>query len=339
MQILRSAVLLALLLTACTTTEPKPAPAPDKFVNLVPAYAAFWDETRTLDPVARVAAFRARFEPLFPGFYSPERLKAPQTVAMQDQRIAKSFEDFPAIRTKFETTGKDFAAMLDSAETSFVATFPDFRPTTPIYLTHSLGEMDGGTRTINGHTALVFGADVMARVHGGFTSERPFFHHELFHVYHVPKYESCDAVWCSVWTEGLAVLVAKRLNPDASDDELLLTFPRSLRDAVEANRKEAVCAIRARFDSEKAEDYRPLFNNPKETISPRLPGRFAYYVGYLVAQQAETTRSLQQLAALTPAEARPVVSQALDRLARCDPPHRRYAGNRPKRLLTADPVR
>ncbi|GIL39102.1 hypothetical protein [Roseiterribacter gracilis] len=198
--------------------------------------------------------------------------------------------------------------------------------TMPTYLIHSLGEMDGGTRNIRGRTLFVFGADVMARVHDGFNSERPFFHHELFHVYHTPKYESCDAVWCSLWTEGLAVLVAKRLNPDATDAELLLTCPRPLRAAFDANRKEAVCAIQARFNSEKGEDYRPLFNNPKDAaISPRLPGRFAYYVGYLVAQQAEKTHSLQQLAALTPEQAKPVVKRALDSLGNCGRTRRKAA--------------
>jgi hypothetical protein len=327
MQILRSAVAVSLILflAACAAADSAPPAPPEKFVNLVPAYSAFWDETRDLDTAQRIAAFRTRFEPLFPGFYSTERVKPPRTVAMQDERIAKSSGDFPTIRTRFETIGAGFDAMLQSAEDSFAATFPGFRMTMPIYLVHSIGEMDGGTRTIRDRQVLVFGADVMARVHQGFASERPFFHHELFHVLHVPKFESCDAVWCALWAEGLAVLAAKRLNPDATDAELLLVSPVPLREAVERNRKEAVCAIKARFDSEKQEDYRPLFNNPKETISPRLPNRFGYYVGYVVAQQAEKTYSLQQLAAMTPDQARPVVKHALDQLAACGKPRRKAA--------------
>ncbi|GIL39101.1 hypothetical protein [Roseiterribacter gracilis] len=127
MQILRtmSAAALVLSLTACAAdTKPPVAAAPDKFVNLVPAYTTFWDETRGLDTTQRVAAFREKFDPLFPGFYSTERVKPPQTVAQQDQRIAQSFETFPSIRTRFETIGAGFGAMLDSAEASFAATFP-----------------------------------------------------------------------------------------------------------------------------------------------------------------------------------------------------------------------
>lgn len=311
------AATIFLALGGCAAA-PAPAPAPSqKFVNLVPAYVAFWDSTRDLNEPARVAAFREQFEILFPGFYAPDRLKPPQTIAMQDERIAKGLQDFPAIRTRFEAIGREFEQMLGSAEQSFRVAFPDFQSNMPIYLTHSLGEMDGGTRNIRGRKLLIFGADSMAHIHAPDANERPFFHHELFHVYHVPKFEHCEAIWCSLWTEGLAVLVADRLNPGASDAELLLTMPRSLRDAVEQNRKEAVCAVRARFDSEKESDYRPLFNMRKETLSPRLPGRFAYYVGYLVAQQAARTHSLQQLAALTPEQAKPVVKHALDGLAKC----------------------
>ena len=56
-------------------------------------------------------------------------------------------------------------------------------------------------------------------------------HHELFHLYHSRAFEGCDAVWCGLWREGLAVHVAAELNPGASDAELVLTMPVPLRAA------------------------------------------------------------------------------------------------------------
>ena len=54
-----------------------------------------------------------------------------------------------------------------------------------------------------------------------------------------------------------------------------------------------------------------------EPLSANLPVRFGYYVGLLVAQDLGRTRSLQQLAALKPAEARPLVEQSLRGMADC----------------------
>ncbi len=48
-----------------------------------------------------------------------------------------------------------------------------------------------------------------------------------------------------------------------------------------------------------------------------LPPRFGYYVGYLVVREAARTHTLQQLAHLSVAEARPVVDAALASLATC----------------------
>jgi hypothetical protein len=52
-------------------------------------------------------------------------------------------------------------------------------------------------------------------------------------------------------------------------------------------------------------------------LNERLPPRFGYYVGYLVAAEAAKTRSLQQLAALSREQARPVTEAALRSLERC----------------------
>jgi hypothetical protein len=161
---------------------------------------------------------------------------------------------------------------------------------------------------------LMFGIDVIARLHD-FPDEQPFFHHELFHVYHGQFFEECDQAWCALWMEGLAVLAARTLNPAASDAELLLGSPRPIRPEVERNRKAAVCAAVARLDSNRQTDYAALFSNGPAPGD--VPPRFGYYVGYLAAQEAARERSLAQLAHLDNAAARPIVGAALARLASC----------------------
>ena len=85
-----------------------------------------------------------------------------------------------------------------------------------------------------------------------------------------------------LWQEGLAVYVATQLNPGASGtNRLLLTYPSSLRAAVDAHRTEALCAVQARLPATDQKDVAPLFMGGSTPLSSNLPPRFGYYVGYL----------------------------------------------------------
>lgn len=290
-----------------------PAPA-FTLVDLTGAYAAFYDRTQGMEARPRVEALKAEFAPLFPGFYDAARVKGFASPERYDVMIARSFGQFADLRPRYARTAAAFAAMLAPARDDFARHFPDLAPIGDVHLVHSLGEMDGGLRTIGGRRYFVFGADVMAQLYAP-GDERPFFQHELFHIYHRQFFGECPAVWCALWAEGLAVYVSERLNPGASDAQMGLTVPRPIRPEVDADRARAVCAVRARFDSEKPDDYAPLFYGASHL--PGLPPRFAYYVGYLVAREAARARSLQELAHLTAEEARPVAAAALAALAEC----------------------
>jgi hypothetical protein len=52
-------------------------------------------------------------------------------------------------------------------------------------------------------------------------------------------------------------------------------------------------------------------------LNPNIPPRAGYYIGYLAARQAGKTRSLTELAHLSPAQVRPVLEEALQALAPC----------------------
>jgi hypothetical protein len=290
--------------------------APYELVDLATPYTAFWEETQKLPTAERVAAFKTRFDKLLPGYYSIERVTW-TTAEKYDARIARSFEKFPEIRERFMAATANFSRLLAPAHQSFKQTFPDLKPIGPIYLVNSLNEFDGGTREWGGKARLMFGIDVMVQVHD-YPDETPFFHHELFHVYHQQYFHGCEEAWCALWAEGLATLVAHRLTPGATDAQLLLTSPKPLRPEVERDRKAAVCAVVSRLDSKNPDDLGGLFSSGPQVGD--LPPRFGYYVGYLVAEEAAKGRSLMDLAHLDSKAAREIVNESLKKLATCVSP-------------------
>jgi hypothetical protein len=310
---------MGLALGACASTSTRPPAGPQPaftLVNLTDAYSAFYDRTEGLERSARVAAFKAEFATSFPGFYDTDRIQAMFGASAEryDGMIAASFDAFPAERAAIARTSANFEALLTPTREDFARNFPDLAPIGDIYLVHSVGEMDGGTRSINGRRYFVFGADMIAKLYPP-GSERPFFQHELFHIYHGQFFDTCDEVYCGLWREGLAVYVSEQLNPGATDAQMGLTSPRPIRPEVDANLPAAVCAVRARLGSDDRDDYGRLFLGQASVEG--LPPRFGYYVGYLVAREAGRTRSLQTLAHMSAAEARPVIEAALGALADC----------------------
>ena len=307
------AAALLLTLSGCAAVpDGEPLPTADeagiRLIDLTDEFAAVWEQSRAFDDAARVAAVRSHFEPLFPGFYSRERAGP---FAYGDL-ILKALNEFPQKRAGIEEVSRRFRAMLGPTRESFEAEFGALGELPPIYLVHSLGEMDGGVRNRDGKQTMIFGADVIAENHLGH-GIAPFFHHELFHAFHGRTFQGCGAVWCALWSEGLAVYVASRLNPGATDSQLLLTRPVPLRAAVDARRPEALCKVLQRLDSTETGNL--VFGGGADFEG--LPPRAGYYIGYLVAEEAGKTRSLQELAAMPAEQVRPVVEQALRKLADC----------------------
>lgn len=282
--------------------------------NLGWDFTAFIDRTADLPPDRRVALFKQEVAPLFPAFYGPPADADAETLARLDESLSRHIEKFPAIRAGYETKLREFDAGLTRHLARFRETFPDFALRHEIYLLHSLGQMDGGTRELDGKPYLIFGADVMVMAHKGWTSEAAFFHHELFHVLHEPNLGPCDAVWCSLWTEGLAVYAAARLNPGATEDELLLTFPDRTAAKTRERLAESWAALLPALDSASDADFGELFSTTR--AGGDLPLRRGYYLGYLAAQEIGRTRDLHSLARLSAAEAKPLVRQAVEALAK-----------------------
>ena len=288
------------------------ASQPLEIVDLVDDFAAFEASSRSLADDARAGAFKAHFAPILPGFYSNERVR----FSGYDGLIVKALKAWPEDRARIEAVRDRFAAALAPAEASFEAEFGPMTGYPPIVLVHSLGEFDGGMRSLPGGGRLMFGPDVIARVHGD-GDIRPFFHHELFHLMHTRSFDDCGALWCDLWTEGLATYVSHRLNPAATDAQLLLTEPVPLRAAIDKDRKAALCPLLAKLDSKADDDVAPLFMG-RGTAS-QLPPRAGYFIGYLVAQEIGRTRSLKTLATMPAAQLRPLIEASLRRLGDCRP--------------------
>lgn len=300
------------LLVAFALLVAGPAVAQPGFRSLTGEFDRFAQETAAMPEAERVKLFRARFNALLPGFYEP-RFGA--TEEKYDAHIARNLAVYPERRDKFLAAARDFEAAYASGNTRFRRFFPDYAPTMPIYLVHSLGEMDGGTRELRGQPVAVFGADVIAKIHDS-TSIGPFLDHELFHFHHAKFFPDCEALWCSLWQEGLAVYVASRMNPNADDRALMLTIPRPMRAEVEPRLGEAVCLARAKFDSTSKDDYGEFFfGNGSGKV---FPPRFGYYLGYRLAQVMGETSDLEALATMPPDRVRPALQAAMTKLATCN---------------------
>lgn len=308
--------LLAFLATAIGATLAGPA-APREtatkpaFTSLAGDFAKFYDETAQKPESERIAAFRTRFAALFPGFYEP---RYGRTDAQYDSVIGKALDGFPDIRSQYARVTAEFPQVLATGVAHFRATFPDFHSDIPIYLLHSLGEMDGGTRTIRKRNVMIFGADVIARLHAD-DSIGPFFDHELFHIYHGRFYGDCPQIRCALWQEGLATYAASVMNGTTDPHMLMLDTPEPIVPAVDAEMRTALCVVSVRLNSTGEADYIALFLAGKRTERERFPRRFGYYVGYLVAKEAARSMPLAQLARLNQEEARPVIDKALGTLA------------------------
>ncbi len=306
-----AALLLSVVAFACAAATPS-EPPPLAVVDIANDYVAFWDATQSLPTPERVARFKRDVAPKFPAFYGIARHGGRITQERQDARIANAIESFGPMRDAYRAKAASFAQDVAAAMPAFVAAFPDFKPDVTVYVLHSLGEMDGGTRTLDGTRYLVFGVDGMVRYHSG-AREAAFFHHELFHVHHATHFGDCDAVWCGLWQEGLAVHVAYELNPGATPSELLLDLPPGLVPDTERQLAASLAQLNGVLDSTDHRHVSGLFSGGAGD-GTGLPARRGYYLGLLVAREVAKGRDLDALARLSVPQAQPLVAEAVKSL-------------------------
>ena len=308
-------IAMALLGSGAGPADPKAAATAKAgtLTDLTPEFVAFADQSAALPDADRVKAFHARFDPVLTGYFDDKGTNQ----ARFDILVAQRLRDFPQTRQKFVATAAAFGAAFTRGQDHFTQAFPDYSLNVPVYLVHSMGQQDGGTRTIGGRTIMFFGADVIAAIHDE-TTIGPFLDHELFHIYHEKYFGDCPQLWCSLWQEGMATYVAAQLNPGASDRALLLTQPRPIRPEVEPRLGEAMCSLRAKFESALPDDHAPFFY--ADAAKGAFPPRYGYFLGYLLAAKIGATMPLQTLAKLPRDKVKPLLMAAIDGYGLCEPP-------------------
>jgi hypothetical protein len=306
-----------LLLTAIFALQVHAAPRPVTFTDYAGQFDRFEASTSGMPPERRVPEFRARFDAVSPGLYRDE------DEARLERRIKKALAEFPAIRPTYQRVERRFPGALTTAVERFRQVFPEFVPPLPIYLVHSLGTRDGGSDYLGGRKVMLFGADVIARIHND-DSLQPFLTHELFHLEHARHFADCDQLWCPLWQEGLATFATSTMTPGATDHQLLLDQPAPIRPQTDAHWPQALCWIAARFDATDSRDIGAAFTGSEQP--PDLPSRFGYYVGLRIAAEVARGSDLPAITQLGDENARPAVVTALASLitaahAPCQPPN------------------
>jgi hypothetical protein len=297
-------------LTGAPSSGAEQVAAPVAVTALTDDFSRFYDETVQMPRAERVRSFRARFNALLPGFYEPRYGKSQ---AAYDAQVASALAGFDASRRGYGAMAARFPQALASGVAHVRLTFPDFRPDIPVYLIHSLGEMDGGTRVLRKRNVMIFGVDRIAQLHAD-ASLGPFIDHELFHIHHARFYRDCARIRCSLWQEGLATYAAATMNGTRDPHLLMLDSPSPIPPQVDAHMGEALCLVQSKLDAVTLQDREMLFYGGERATTDRFPKRFGYYVGYLVAREAGRSMSLTALARLNRAQAEPVVDRALARL-------------------------
>lgn len=276
--------------------------------------AEFWRRAPGASPEEQATAFEELLRKPHPTLYTTDvlGLDAPLSKSVPE-RLAKIGSRFRPEPARVDAVRRTLDSDLEDAAVQFRKTFPDFVARRPVSVVCSLGAFDGGTRKVEGQSMLLFGPDVIAAIRPQGFNLRPFLEHELFHVHHEALHpDAPENVAASLWEEGLATYVSAALNPGATHDEV--SVPDALVKEATPRIPELAGRLLAHLDDPATGPvYKQFFYGSTEK-NPEVPPRSGYLVGWRIAEAAGKTRSLAQLAALTPAESRALVERALREL-------------------------
>ncbi|HET9158321.1 MAG TPA: hypothetical protein VFN91_16720 [Myxococcaceae bacterium] len=298
-----------------------------RLVDAAEGCAEFWRRAANATSEQQARAFEELLRAPHPTLYTPDVLGLDEPLAKSvSERLAKLPARFRPDPVRVEEVRRTLDADIQDAAVQFRKTFPGFVASRPVSVVCSLGAFDGGTRKVEGASMLLFGPDVIAAIRPRGFNLRPFLEHELFHVHHEALHpDAPDTVGGSLWEEGLATYVSAALNPGATHDEI------SVPDALIAKSTPRLAELAGRLlahleDASSGPVYRQFFYGSTEK-DREVPPRSGYVVGWRIAEAAGKTRSLAQLAAMSPAESRALVERGLRELARTNAPD---AGAGPK---------
>jgi hypothetical protein len=307
---------LALLVGLSVGAAPDAGPTTREPVDATEGCTEFWTAARSASPEGRVELFDRLLRQRHPDLYTAQVLTLPtdrpllEALGDRFRRIGTRFDPSPA---RVEQVRAALPADLRAAVAEFRRTFPDFALRRPVYVMCSMGAFDGAVREVNGKATLLFGPDTIAGFRPPGFNLRPFLEHELFHVHHGLLHpDAPETLGWNLWEEGLATYVSDVLNPGATHDEISVSddlIYRATPMIPELSRK-----LLAHLDDPAEGDlYGSFFLGPLDRTD--VPARNGYLIGWRIAQELGRTRSLAELARLTPAQARSEVARVLKTFA------------------------
>jgi hypothetical protein len=298
-------------------------PAAYRIVDVTPSFWKYWQRHEASTVEERVRRFRREVIAAHPDLFAPSVVGRDPTKGDDlDERLPPYLA---AIDERIETMRR-LSARLASDLTRYDATFrrafPRMRWSGTVYFTLSIDAFDGAVRQVGAEEALLFGIDKIAAIHGADANLSALFHHELFHMHHQTHCPSPDyqgpgpfGLRDPLWREGLAVHVAKLLNPEAGWSALLLHDEMVARADADLAR---IAAELQRLATEASEsDYRDFFLGSGARHD--LPKRVGYYLGYRIAAEVAKTRPLDAMVSLCGKDLEAAVNAALATLARTGP--------------------
>ena len=308
--------LIALLcLAGCAHPTPAPAAKPGySVINEMPRFWRYYEQAHDKDPATQARLYQELVVAGAPHLYSPYVLSLDtpglsfeealtRRLTMVKERLEPHYDN---VRKLSATLEQD----LPRYDARFRREFPDMAYTGKVYFLNALGTFDGAVRELEGQTTLLFGVDMIAFIYGPGPEAEALFDHELFHIYHGQFFHSLgeDAVWESLWREGLATYVAERMNPNATR-KTIFGLPEDMPDRAQAALPKLAGLLREKLDSKEHADYDTFFAGAKE--GREIPSRSGYFVGYQVAKKLAGDRSLAELAHLHGPELREAIRGAL----------------------------
>ncbi len=298
------------------TSEPA-VPTQWGIVNVMPAWWTYWEKAEKLPRSQQVALFKSELVSPRPELFVHAIVGRDPTQPLDlDAQITAFLDTVPSLVSTMRQLSDSIERELPAHRRSFMAAFPEFSWNGKVYFTISLDAFDGAIREIAGVPQLLFGIDKIARLHGSRANLAPLFHHELFHILHLVTGNPFDPtkknhMYQALWGEGLAVHVAKSLNPEATARQLVLSD--EMIEQARGQLPQLAAEMLQNIDSQDATFYRDWFRGSGQRQD--IPNRVGYYLGLRVAQRMGETRNLQALAELKDPELRSAIAVALSDLA------------------------
>jgi hypothetical protein len=293
-----------------------PVTARCQVVNLMPSFWRFWNATKDQPQSTQLLLFNEMVVKEHPEVYREGVLSIGSGGPDLTTQIANFLRGAPANIAAMRKLSDSLEGDLPLYLSGFQRAFPDFACRNSIYFLVSLGAFDGAVRSVNGDpAALLFGVDVMARIHPQ-DELGIFFDHELFHIYHRQITGMAggmgDPLYRALWEEGLATYVSGVLNFQVSESAIL-GRPEDLAARAKPLLSQLARELLQNMDSTSPDLYRTFFlgNSARKDIPPRS----GYYVGLLIARELGQNYSLQQLAEMNGESLRSTMRRILQKMA------------------------